>query len=70
MLNAANVLVRCLENAGVELIFGIPGGPLTPLYEALSESTKIRTILVKHEEGAAFMANGCARVSGKLGVVA
>jgi len=68
MLNAANVLVRCLENAGVELIFGIPGGPLTPFYEALSESTKIRTILAKHEEGAAFMANGYARVSGKLGV--
>jgi acetolactate synthase-1/2/3 large subunit len=68
MTNVAEVLVQCLEHAGVELIFGIPGGPLTPVYEALSKSTKIRPILSRHEEGAAFMANGYARVSRKLGV--
>lgn len=52
----------------MEHIFGIPGGPLMPLYEAIFERRKIRPILTKHEEGAAFMADGYARVSGRLGV--
>jgi acetolactate synthase-1/2/3 large subunit len=67
-MTAVDVLVRCLEAEGVEYIFGIPGGPLTPLYEALSKRSQIRPILTKHEAGAAFMANGYARVSGRLGV--
>lgn len=67
-LTAAEVLIQCLENEGVEVVFGVPGGPLTPFYEALSQSKKIRHVLAKHEEGAAFMANGYARVSRKLGV--
>ena len=65
---AVHLLLKYLEAEGVEFIFGIPGGPLMPLYEALFERKKIRPILVKHEEGAAFMADGYARVSGRLGL--
>ena len=67
-ITAAEVLIQCLENEGVEVIFGVPGGPLTPFYEALSQSKKIRHVLAKHEGGAAYMANGYARASRKLGV--
>lgn len=62
------VVLRYLEQEGVRHIFGIPGGPLMPLYEALYASGGIRPILAKHEEGAAFMADGYARVRGGLGV--
>ncbi|MFH2203912.1 MAG: thiamine pyrophosphate-binding protein [Elusimicrobiota bacterium] len=61
-------LLRYLENEGVDHIFGIPGGPLMPLYEAIFATSKIRPILAKHEEGAAFMADGYARVRRGLGV--
>jgi acetolactate synthase-1/2/3 large subunit len=67
-LTAIQLLLRYLEAEGVEVIFGIPGGPLMPLYEALFERGKIRPILTRHEGGAAFMADGYARVSGRLGV--
>ncbi len=65
---AARILVEYLKQEGVEYIFGIPGGPLMPLYEALFETGWIKPILARHEEGAAFMADGYARASGKLGV--
>lgn len=65
---AAGLLLKYLEAEGADCIFGIPGGPLMPLYEAIFESGKIRPIITKHEEGAAFMADGYARVSGRLGV--
>lgn len=61
-------LLRYLEGEGVDCVFGIPGGPLMPLYEAIFDRSKIRPIITKHEEGAAFMADGYARVSGRLGV--
>jgi acetolactate synthase-1/2/3 large subunit len=67
-LSAMEVILQCIEDAGVEYIFGVPGGPLTPLYEALAHRNKVKHVLAKHECGAAFMANGYARVSGKLGV--
>lgn len=66
--SSIEVILECIEEAGVEYLFGVPGGPLTPLYEALSERKRIKHVLAKHESGAAFMANGYARVSGKLGV--
>lgn len=65
---AAKVLVEYLKQESVEYIFGIPGGPLMPLYEAIFETGWIKPILAKHEQGAAFMADGYARASGKLGV--
>lgn len=67
-LTAIQLLLRYLEAEGVDYIFGIPGGPLTPLYEALFLRQRIRPILAKHEEGAAFMADAYARVRGGLGV--
>lgn len=65
---AIQLLMRYLEGEGVDCIFGIPGGPLMPLYEAVFDRRRIRPIIAKHEEGAAFMADGYSRVSGRLGV--
>lgn len=67
-MTAIHVLLRYLEAEGVDTIFGVPGGPISPLYEALYDRGKIRHVLAKHEEGAAYMADGYARVSGRLGV--
>lgn len=67
-MSAIEVILQCFEEAGVEYVFGVPGGPLTPFYEALEERGKIKHILARHESGAAFMANGYSRVSGRLGV--
>lgn len=65
---AVRLLLAYLEQEGVDTVFGIPGGPLMPLYEAMFAGGKIRPVVTKHEEGAAFMADGYARVSGRLGV--
>lgn len=67
-MTAIHVLLRFLEAEGVDTIFGVPGGPITPLYEALYDRGKIRHVLAKHEEGAAYMADGYARVTGRLAV--
>jgi len=67
----ADLLVSYLERIGVEVVFGIPGGAIEPLYDALARSTrrgKIRHVLARHEAGAAFMADGYARETGGLGV--
>lgn len=66
-IRAAEFIIRYLEQMGVRQIFGISGGTISPLYRALAESG-IRDVLTKHECGAAFMADGYARVSGRLGV--
>lgn len=66
-MTAAEVIVRSLEKHGVEYVFGIPGGAIEPLNNALHKSA-IKVIVAKHEEGAAFMADGYARVSGAIGV--
>ena len=66
-MNAAEVIVNFLEKQGVEYVFGVPGGAIEPLNTALYKST-IKAIVAKHEEGAAFMADGYARVSGIIGV--
>jgi acetolactate synthase-1/2/3 large subunit len=67
-ITGAELIVQLLERQGVRLIAGIPGGALLPLYEALGRSTRIRHILARHEQGAGFIAQGMARVSGKAGV--
>ncbi len=67
VLNSAEIIVKHLENHGIENVFGVPGGAIEPLNNALYKS-KINVIVTKHEEGAAFMADGYARVSGKIGV--
>jgi len=61
----SELIVRYLERLGVEYIFGMPGAHVLPIYDRLYDS-KIKTVLVKHEQGAAFMAGGHARVSGKV----
>ncbi len=67
MPNGAALLVRALEAAGVEVIFGYPGGATLALYDALLD-TSIRHILCRHEQAAAHAADGYARVTGKVGV--
>ncbi|MGE3805111.1 MAG: thiamine pyrophosphate-binding protein [Gemmataceae bacterium] len=66
--SAADLLVRCLRSAGVRTVFGYPGGPLAPLYDALQRDGHIRHVLARHEQGAAFMAEGYARATGDPGV--
>jgi len=66
-MNAAEVIVRSLEKHGVVYVFGVPGGAIESLNTALYKSS-IKVIVAKHEEGAAFMADGYARVSGNIGV--
>jgi acetolactate synthase I/II/III large subunit len=66
-VNAAHLLVRCLEAEGVEYVFGIPGEENIGFVDALNDSS-IRYILVRHEQGAAFMAELYGRLTGKAGV--
>jgi len=66
-VNTAELLIRCLENEGVEYIFGLPGEENLHILEALKESP-IRFITVRHEQGAAFMADVYGRLTGKAGV--
>ncbi|MCL4233885.1 MAG: biosynthetic-type acetolactate synthase large subunit [Deltaproteobacteria bacterium] len=66
-INGATALIRSLEAEGVEVLFGYPGGAVLPIYDALLDS-KIRHILVRHEQGASHAADGYARASGKVGV--
>lgn len=63
----AELLLKCLEEENVEMVFGIPGGVLLPLYNVLKKS-KIKHILTRHEQGAAHCADGYARASNKVGV--
>lgn len=65
---AVDILVKYLEQEGVEYLFGVPGGHLLPLYDAIYRAGTIKPILTKHEAGAAFMAYGYAVTSGKIGV--
>ncbi|NYB51368.1 MAG: thiamine pyrophosphate-binding protein [Methanobacteriaceae archaeon] len=67
-ITTARLLLRYLEGEGVEYVFGVPGTSLIPFYDALNQENSIKPILTKHEEGAAFMADGYARVGKKLGV--
>ena len=67
IMTGAQSLVESLERVGVEVIFGIPGGAILPAYDPLYDS-KIRHILVRHEQGAGHAAEGYAHVTGGVGV--
>src|ERR1700760_3264864 len=67
-LTGAQALVRSLEEVGADIVFGIPGGTILPAYDPLYDSTKVRHILVRHEQGAGHAAEGYAQASGKVGV--
>lgn len=66
-ITGAEVMVKCLQEEGVNTVFGYPGGAILPFYDALRESD-ITHILTAHEQGAAHAADGYARASGKVGV--
>jgi acetolactate synthase I/II/III large subunit len=65
--NGAEIIIRLLEQAGITIVAGIPGGSNLPLYNALFKST-IRHVLARHEQGAGFIAQGMARSTGKPAV--
>jgi len=70
-MTLSDVIVRYLEQFGVEYVFSVPGSPLGPLYDALARSERRggpRSILARHETGGAFMADGYARETGRIGV--
>src|ERR1700712_616499 len=67
-MTGAQSLVRSLEEVGVEIIFGIPGGAILPLYDPLFDTQKIRHVLVRHEQGGGHAATGYAQATGRVGV--
>jgi acetolactate synthase-1/2/3 large subunit len=69
LLTGAEIVFKCLEDQGVEYIFGYPGGAVLPIYDELKNHNSIKHILVRHEQGAGHAAEGYARSSGKAGVV-
>ena len=69
LLSGAEIVFKCLEDQGVEYIFGYPGGAVLPIYDELKNHDSIKHILVRHEQGAGHAAEGYARSSGKPGVV-
>jgi len=68
-LSGAEMVVKALENHGVDTLFGYPGGAVLPIYDALFDRESIKHVLVRHEQGAVHAAEGYARASGKPGVV-
>ncbi|MGH3314924.1 MAG: acetolactate synthase large subunit [Nocardioidaceae bacterium] len=67
-VTGAQSLIRALEHAGVDTVFGIPGGAILPAYDPLFDSARIRHILVRHEQGAGHAAQGYAAATGRVGV--
>ncbi|MCP3729177.1 acetolactate synthase 3 large subunit [Sphingomonas sp. MG17] len=67
--SGADILIEALNDLGVEVVFGYPGGAVLPIYDAIFKQKKIRHILVRHEQAATHAAEGYARSTGKPGVV-
>jgi acetolactate synthase-1/2/3 large subunit len=67
-LTGAEIVIRCLQEEGVECVFGYPGGAVLYIYDALFNQDKVRHVLVRHEQGAAHAADGYSRASQKVGV--
>ena len=68
-ISGAEIIVQALSDLGVDTIFGYPGGAVLPIYDAIFRQTRIRHILVRHEQAAVHAAEGYARSTGKPGVV-
>ena len=66
-ISGAKLVIKLLEQQGIEIVCGIPGGSNLPIYDALRDSS-IKHILARHEQGAGFMAQGMARTTGKAAV--
>jgi acetolactate synthase-1/2/3 large subunit len=67
-LTGAEIVIRCLQEEGVEFVFGYPGGAVLFIYDAIFKQKKVKHILVRHEQGALHAADGYARATGKPGV--
>jgi len=67
-LTGAQITVRLLERQGIRIVTGYPGGAILPIYDALGQSTAIRHVLARHEQGAGFIAQGMARTTGEVAV--
>jgi acetolactate synthase-1/2/3 large subunit len=67
-MTGADAVLRSLEAEGVDVVFGLPGGAILPIYDALARGTSLRHVLARHEQGAGHMAEGYARASGHTGV--
>ncbi len=67
-VTGAQALIRSLEAAGVDTVFGIPGGAILPAYDPLLDSAQVRHVLVRHEQGAGHAAEGYAQATGRVGV--
>jgi acetolactate synthase-1/2/3 large subunit len=68
-LSGSDIIIRCLVDDGVDVVFGYPGGAVLPIYDALFRQNRLRHVLVRQEGGAVHMAEGYARSTGRLGVV-
>ncbi|HES76797.1 MAG TPA: acetolactate synthase 3 large subunit, partial [bacterium] len=69
LLSGGEIFVRCLQEEGVDIVFGYPGGAVLHIYDALFAQEQVKHVLVRHEQGATHMADGYARATGKVGVV-
>src|SRR3970282_2620467 len=67
--SGAEIFVECLKEEGVKVLFGIPGGVVLKLFDVLYQQKDVEVILTRHEQGAAHMAEGYAKATGKPGVV-
>ena len=67
-ITGAEIVIRCLQQEGVEFVFGYPGGAVLFIYDELFKQDKVKHVLVRHEQGACHMAEGYAKVTGKVGV--
>src|SRR3954471_11735384 len=67
-LTGAEIIWECLQKEGVDVVFGYPGGAILPTYDAMTKYPQIHHVLVRHEQGAAHMADGYARATGRVGV--
>lgn len=68
-LSGSDIIIQCLLDAGVDTVFGYPGGAVLPIYDAIFKQNRLRHVLVRQEGGAVHMAEGYARSTGKIGVV-
>ena len=69
LYSGAEIVFKCLEDQGVEFVFGYPGGAVLPIYDELKNFNSVKHILVRHEQGAGHAAEGYARSTGKPGVL-
>src|SRR5256885_16866156 len=67
-MSGARIVLECLKREGVDVVFGLPGGAVLPIYDALYDTEGLRHILVRQEAAAGHAAEGYARTTGKVGV--